>query len=173
MENKNKKKKPKEKKKRSQIVTLAILVAVLILMDAVIIYYLYNESKSTQEKSKSEVSRCSDQTPYSSCSTEKPYYCVNGELLKKAFTCGCPEGYEVNFQDCKKVWWLELQHTQSCPLLPVSTKPAINPTSTPNTKLTLSEKPINNQKTTPDKSPIIVGINIVGIFILIIGFQTF
>jgi hypothetical protein len=34
--------------------------------------------------------KCTDGTPYSQCSTNKPKYCDNGNLFDKCSTCGCP-----------------------------------------------------------------------------------
>ena len=36
--------------------------------------------------------KCSDGTPYNQCSTNKPSYCENGNLINKCSTCGCPSG---------------------------------------------------------------------------------
>ena len=47
---------------------------------------------------------CSDGTLYNHCSKEKPYYCLNGTLVKKASICGCPAGYKINGDDCEKIW---------------------------------------------------------------------
>ncbi|MEA3342721.1 MAG: C1 family peptidase, partial [archaeon] len=36
---------------------------------------------------------CSDGTPYGECSSTKPKYCDNGNLVNKPSNCGCPSGY--------------------------------------------------------------------------------
>jgi hypothetical protein len=43
---------------------------------------------------------CSDGTLYGQCSTQQPRYCLNGTLVNRAGTCGCPSGYEVSGNDC-------------------------------------------------------------------------
>lgn len=37
---------------------------------------------------------CSDGTPYGQCSSTKPLYCDNGNLVDNCQVCGCEEGYE-------------------------------------------------------------------------------
>ncbi|MEA3343797.1 MAG: C1 family peptidase [archaeon] len=37
--------------------------------------------------------KCSDGTPYGQCSSTKPKYCDNGNLIDKPSECGCPTGY--------------------------------------------------------------------------------
>ncbi|MFA5856266.1 MAG: S8 family serine peptidase [Candidatus Pacearchaeota archaeon] len=37
--------------------------------------------------------KCSDGTPFESCSITKPKYCSNGSLINKCLTCGCDSGY--------------------------------------------------------------------------------
>jgi hypothetical protein len=44
--------------------------------------------------------KCSDGTLYGQCSTSKPKYCENGNLIDKASICGCPSGYEVISDTC-------------------------------------------------------------------------
>ncbi len=39
---------------------------------------------------------CSDGTPYGQCSSEKPLYCDNGNLVDNCDTCGCPSGNTCN-----------------------------------------------------------------------------
>ena len=37
---------------------------------------------------------CSDNTPYGQCSSKKPKYCDNGNLVDRCKICGCPSGYD-------------------------------------------------------------------------------
>ena len=84
--------------------SLLILVILLIILDAVSLYFYYKPDLfSSSNNYSSDGPNCKDGTPYDECAKEKPYFCYQGELLKSAFSCGCPEGYEVNFQDCVKV----------------------------------------------------------------------
>jgi len=98
----------KVEKKKDYIFILVILLIILLVIDIITLYFfrpdLFNFLKFQPKviEVDKEVLRCSDGTPYDSCSKNKPYYCHNGELLKKAYTCGCPEGYITDFQDCKK-----------------------------------------------------------------------
>jgi len=34
--------------------------------------------------------KCNDGTPYNQCSSNKPFYCFNGTLIKNISSCGCP-----------------------------------------------------------------------------------
>lgn len=45
------------------------------------------------------VASCSDGTLYSSCSSNRPYYCDNGNLIKKSSICGCTLG-KSSADDC-------------------------------------------------------------------------
>lgn len=100
-----------EKIKKQKVKILIALIIIVIIIDvASLIYYFkpfsnlsnFNSSE-TDSLENYNLSRCEDGTPEESCSKEKPYFCYKGQLLKKAYTCGCPLGYKVNFQDCKKI----------------------------------------------------------------------
>jgi len=43
---------------------------------------------------------CSDGTIYNECSSNKPFFCNNGQLVEKASQCGCPTGKEVQVDNC-------------------------------------------------------------------------
>jgi len=43
---------------------------------------------------------CGDKTPYGNCSSNKPYFCEEGLLVKKASVCGCPEILEQKEDIC-------------------------------------------------------------------------
>ena len=47
--------------------------------------------------------KCSDGTRYNECSQSKPYYCEDGNLLKKASICGCTQGLQINGQECVQI----------------------------------------------------------------------
>lgn len=36
---------------------------------------------------------CGDGTPYNSCSSTKPYICLDGKLIDFSYVCGCPKGF--------------------------------------------------------------------------------
>ena len=40
---------------------------------------------------------CRDGTPYGACSTSKPYYCEEGNLIPKCSLCGCDANYVCDF----------------------------------------------------------------------------
>jgi len=105
-----------QKKKKSYAGILVFLIILILVLDLVSFYFYYkpnlnlnfiNSIKSKINSASPNISsntdKCKDGTAYDQCSKEKPYYCYNGELLKKAYTCGCPSGYKVDFQDCKKI----------------------------------------------------------------------
>jgi hypothetical protein len=43
---------------------------------------------------------CSDGTLYGECSSTQPRYCLNGSLVNRAGTCGCPSGYDIEGDNC-------------------------------------------------------------------------
>ncbi len=107
-----------KKRKRTYIYTLVILIIIILILDLLCVYAYYkpninlNFLKSIKSKANTSYAditgsvgsnKCKDGTPYDQCSKDKPYYCYEGNLLKKAATCGCPSGYRVDFQDCKKI----------------------------------------------------------------------
>jgi len=47
--------------------------------------------------------KCNDDTFYNRCSENKPYYCLNGTLIKKASVCGCRYAYRADGEECKKI----------------------------------------------------------------------
>ncbi len=47
--------------------------------------------------------KCSDNTRYNECSQNKPYYCEDGNLVKKASICGCPQGLQINGTECVQI----------------------------------------------------------------------
>ena len=104
-------KKEKELKK-SYLKTLVILIIALVIVDSISLIYYYKPnisfnfgSNSNKSNNSNNIvvkdSKCEDGTLFDSCSNNKPFYCYQGQLLKKAATCGCPEGYKIAFQDCK------------------------------------------------------------------------
>ncbi|MDD5193273.1 MAG: hypothetical protein PHF67_01680 [Candidatus Nanoarchaeia archaeon] len=96
---------------RKEVRVLVILVIILLIIDCLSLYLYYKPDLSDIFKFRSggtigspnSSNKCQDGTAYDNCSKDKPLYCYNGELIKKAATCGCPSGYKVDFQDCKKV----------------------------------------------------------------------
>ncbi|GEM_PF-3087554 len=56
-------------------------------------YDVNGNLKTIQEK-------CSDGTLYNQCSSTKPKYCSNGNLIDRASQCGCPAGLVVSGENC-------------------------------------------------------------------------
>ena len=46
------------------------------------------------------IQKCTDGTLYGQCSTNKPKYCDNGNLINKASLCGCSTGYKISDNQC-------------------------------------------------------------------------
>jgi hypothetical protein len=97
--------------RKNPVKALVILIILILLVDVVFLFAYVKPDLKTKLSNffKPRVvdtpnsSKCSDGTPYNSCSKDRPYYCYNGELLKSAYNCGCPAGYKIAFQDCKKI----------------------------------------------------------------------
>ena len=99
---KNEGEKGKGKKRAGIRIKLLVSLIGLILLINIISLIYYFTFKSDLVDISIEYA-CDDETSYDSCSENKPLYCYNGELVKKAFTCGCPEGYKISFQDCEEI----------------------------------------------------------------------
>ena len=90
---------------------LVFLIILILVVDSVslIVYYkpkmtfIKNGINSITKLRNIGLDRCSDGTTLDTCSTNKPLYCYEGNLVQKAYTCGCPEGYKLSFQDCIKI----------------------------------------------------------------------
>ena len=88
-----------------------IKITAILLLFISLVWFLYNSFQSTETQfsftnmlffSTSHLN-CSDGTLYNHCSKEKPYYCLNGTLVKKASICGCPAGYKIDGDDCEMI----------------------------------------------------------------------
>lgn len=66
-------------KKRTKKIFLISLIFILILLIVLISLFVNNKVI------------CGDGTPEGNCSLRKPYFCLNGILVEKAFFCECPE----------------------------------------------------------------------------------
>lgn len=55
------------------------------------------------------VKKCDDDTIYGQCSTNKPKYCDNGNLIDKCSVCGCPSG-----QQCQADGSCRIEITPQC-----------------------------------------------------------
>lgn len=96
---------PDKRGKYSQI--LVILIVIIVLLDIVFAIAIYhpnlNFNNSSGDNPSLNSEKCSDGTPADQCSKDRPFYCYEGNLIKKAATCGCPNGYAVRFQDCARI----------------------------------------------------------------------
>lgn len=96
---------------KKPVKVLVFLVIILLIVDIFSLYFYYKPDLSgffkkitpTGNSVNIKNLKCNDGTNYDSCSKNKPLYCYNGELVKKAATCSCPSGYKVDFQDCREI----------------------------------------------------------------------
>ena len=58
------------------------------------------KSALTSELKKRQGFSCSYGTQNNQCSTTKPMFCQNGQLINKASQCGCPSGQTVQWNSC-------------------------------------------------------------------------
>ncbi len=99
----------KKKENKKYLRVLVLLIVIIILVDAVSLIAYYKPDLSGLIKfnipnnDSANSGECSDGTLEGSCSKNKPFFCYEGELLKNAKICGCPESYELDFQDCVRV----------------------------------------------------------------------
>lgn len=107
-------KKDYEKKKFVWILVILVIIILIVDIISLIAYYkpdFLNFNKSKNAVKTKDISsgnnlsgkKCIDGTLSGSCSKDKPLFCYNGELLKNARICGCPDGYKLDFQSCVKI----------------------------------------------------------------------
>jgi len=90
---------------------LVFLIILILIVDIVslIIYYkpkmdfIKNWVNGFKSLGQPDLNKCRDGTPMNTCSKNKSYYCYEGNLVQKAYTCGCPSGYKVEFQSCVRI----------------------------------------------------------------------
>ena len=88
---------PQEKRGKSKKACI-FFVIIFILIIGGGWYYFYNNGEE-----KIIITACGDDTAFEQCSTNKPYFCDQGQLVEKASVCGCPgiliqEGESCNSQ---------------------------------------------------------------------------
>jgi hypothetical protein len=88
----------KTTKNNSKKIWIIIGIIISIIFFLLIISVFLNNSKVSEQEYTGP--RCGDGTPFNSCSNDKPLYCYDGVLENKASECGCPEGYQKDFQSC-------------------------------------------------------------------------
>ncbi|MBR9704018.1 hypothetical protein GOV12_01295 [Candidatus Pacearchaeota archaeon] len=100
---------------RRHLRTLIILIVIVLVIDVLSLLFYFGADLSdlftTNIGNDSDIIddvngndnglKCEDGTPFNSCSEDKPYYCYQGQLVKKAVDCGCPLGKSRDFQNCK------------------------------------------------------------------------
>jgi PKD repeat protein len=57
---------------------------------------------SSNEYCVKSVTKCTDGTFNNECSSEKPYYCMNGSLVEKCLVCGCEKGECMDDGSCRE-----------------------------------------------------------------------
>jgi hypothetical protein len=90
---------------------LVFLIILILVVDSVslIVYYkpkmdfIKNTINNLNGLRQIGLNKCSDGTIVNTCSKNKSYYCYEGNLVQKAYTCGCPSGYKVDFQSCVNI----------------------------------------------------------------------
>ncbi|MDK2796308.1 MAG: hypothetical protein PWQ22_531 [Archaeoglobaceae archaeon] len=100
----------KRKRRSGRVRKIVIAIAILALSFSVLyIKPLFDtrifEYKNIEESFKGiypiDKPKCEDGTVYGSCSINKPYYCLNGTLVKKASICGCSKDEVAKGDDCR------------------------------------------------------------------------
>lgn len=74
----------KRKRKSSKSWKIFLIILILLLFILILLFFLLSVTKE-----KSYV--CGDNTLNEKCSLRKPYFCLNGTLLKRASVCGCSD----------------------------------------------------------------------------------
>ncbi|MEM0465522.1 MAG: hypothetical protein QXW97_02365 [Candidatus Pacearchaeota archaeon] len=103
-----------ERKKYKKILVALIITVFIIDLIAFIFYYkpdiklffknnLGNSSINENNSNLIGNKKCSDGTLEGECSRKQPYFCYEGQLIKKASQCGCPVGWKRDFQDCVSI----------------------------------------------------------------------
>jgi hypothetical protein len=98
--------KPYEKKNSNNLTIIVIVVFLVLIASAVLVYYLQNRSVVNNQLSFMKSSNCSDGTLIGACSSDKPYYCNNSNLVYNPNVCGCPvntvldSGYCRQYKNC-------------------------------------------------------------------------
>lgn len=103
---------------KKYIRVIVFLIAILLVVDLLSLIVIYKPDFSSMLKTnpnKSSVNdpttnpgtnsgpKCEDGTIEGKCSKKQPYFCYQGQLVKKASQCGCSVGYRKDFQDCKAI----------------------------------------------------------------------
>ncbi len=100
--------KPRKKGRsvKGYVIALVILIIILLVIDLLVLFVYFvpfNLNSNGNSVKTIDKEQCSDGTLNEHCSKEKPNYCLNGELVENPYICGCPEGYERDFQSCRKI----------------------------------------------------------------------
>ena len=75
--------------------TLFVLVLLILFSGGFGLVDFFKENLSQMKEE-----ACGDGTPYNSCSSTKPYFCLDGELMDLAYICGCPDGFAKKDNVC-------------------------------------------------------------------------
>jgi hypothetical protein len=79
---------------------LAVFFASIVILAGVIFGGIYLSNLGSVEL----LSQCSDDTFYSTCSLDKPFYCAEGVFVENSSYCGCPEFMNKNNGGCSSIY---------------------------------------------------------------------
>ena len=68
-----------------------LIISIFIVFVFLLIFIIVGVTNIFLQKYFKKVPTCGDGTFYNNCSLRKPYFCLDGVLVKKASICGCPE----------------------------------------------------------------------------------
>ncbi len=88
-------------KYKKNIVLLGIISGIL-LVSLLLIFFIGGDSEI--ENIEKSIVICGDDTFEGTCSFDKPYYCENGELIRKPEFCGCPDALRKNSGKCSSIY---------------------------------------------------------------------
>lgn len=77
------------------------LIFLMIFILVVVLFFTGSSLiKGIKEKIFTGTASCGDGTFYETCSINKPYFCLDGELIENSFNCGCPENFVKSNGNC-------------------------------------------------------------------------
>ncbi len=94
----------KTKKASVSVIFLIFTTTILIILGIYVSTYISSQEEYIGENINEEnitINGCGDGTEYNVCSEKvSSYYCEEGQLIKKASLCGCPEDFIANGDNC-------------------------------------------------------------------------
>ena len=90
----------KEKSRKAKIYLAISLILTVIIIYFIFFYTHCGSGKYMYDGECIPMVYCFDDTLSPQCSVNKPYRCIDGELIKSASVCGCPDGYSIDENSC-------------------------------------------------------------------------